>query len=110
MDMKLGLHGDMEINSLGLPFHIAGFEELVQRIYVLLSAKKGGFIYNRELGSGIDSVSPEDPQAVGRSDEYMFGPALLIAPVFSPMYFSTEFSSFCIKGRFSPEQFLSNQT
>ena len=70
MDMKLGLHGDMEINSLGLPFHIAGFEELVQRIYVLLSAKKGGFIYNRELGSSIDSVSPEDPQAVPKIEAF----------------------------------------
>ncbi|MBQ9461763.1 MAG: hypothetical protein IJU51_07620 [Clostridia bacterium] len=64
MDMKLGLHGDMEINSMGLPYHIAGMEELIQRIYVLLSARKGGFIYNRELGSGISEVSPDDPQAV----------------------------------------------
>lgn len=30
---------------------------------------------------------PDDPDACGRSDEYMFGPALLIAPVLEAMYY-----------------------
>ena len=32
---------------------------------------------------------PDDPRSAGRSDEYMFGPAFLVAPVFTPMYFES---------------------
>ena len=60
---------------------------LMPYIYSLAAmAHFDSFIMMRSLAFDF----PEDPQAVGRSDEYMFGPALLIAPVFSPMYFKSE--------------------
>lgn len=60
----------MKRKSGGLPYHIAGREELLQRMYILLSAKKGGFIYNRELGSRIGGISPSDAQAAAKAEAY----------------------------------------
>ena len=60
----------MKRKSGGLPYHIAGREELLQRMYILLSAKKGGFIYNRELGSRIGGIIPSDAQAAAKAEAY----------------------------------------
>ncbi len=40
----------------GLPRLIEGDEEIAQQMYILLSAKKGGFIYDRSLGSELYAV------------------------------------------------------
>lgn len=56
MDTALNINGDIALSELGKPYRISGKDEIQQQLYILLSAKKGGFIYDRELGSDIFTV------------------------------------------------------
>ena len=69
MDTAIGTGGDLERDSRGRPVLIDGKDELMQRAYILLAAKKGSFVYDRELGSDIYSVSPSDAGAAGTIEE-----------------------------------------
>ena len=39
-------------------------EEIYQKLYILLSARKGGFIYDRQLGSDIFQVDVSQPECI----------------------------------------------
>lgn len=56
MDTFLSVDGDLGIDSEGKPYLIDNEEELLQKVYILLSAKKEKFIYDRKFGSKINEV------------------------------------------------------
>ncbi len=41
-----------------------GREEIYQKLYILLAAQKGGFIYDRRLGSDIYSINISQPDCI----------------------------------------------
>lgn len=49
MDVKIQ-NGDMVLDSTGNPVCIDGMEEILQRVRICITAKKNGFIYNKEFG------------------------------------------------------------
>lgn len=53
-------NGDFKLNEKGKPFLANGMEEVIQRCKIIISVKKGSFIYNRNLGSNFDSVLKND--------------------------------------------------
>ena len=67
-DTKLSLTGDLAKSYDGRPYHISGRDELEQKMYILLSARKGAFIYDRELGSRIYEIDTESPDAVTETE------------------------------------------
>lgn len=60
MDTMLSLNGDFKTDSHGRAYLSDHTEELLQKIYILLSAKKNQFIYNRTLGSEIQTQISEE--------------------------------------------------
>ena len=48
MDTALDISGDFKTDGRGYPYMIA--DDTWQQVYILLSAKSGGFYYDRELG------------------------------------------------------------
>lgn len=42
--------GDIAVDSGGRYVHISGDEEILQRAYISICTRLGGFVYNRELG------------------------------------------------------------
>lgn len=59
MDTKIE-NGDMVLDSTGAPVYIDGTEELWQRAMFCITAKKGGFMYNKAMGSeAVTSVLTE---------------------------------------------------
>lgn len=69
MDTALSIGGDLAVDTRGMLYYVSGREEICQQIYILLSAKKGAFIYNRELGSrisGSPALSAEQAAALAR--------------------------------------------
>ncbi len=55
MDTALNITGDISRDT------VSGSDEIQQRLYILLSARYGKFIYDRELGSDIFSVDISQP-------------------------------------------------
>lgn len=55
MDMAINPAGDFDIDS-GKPYEIEGTEEIMQRIYICLTAHRGNFIYDRELGGELYKI------------------------------------------------------
>lgn len=53
MDTELDFSGDLKEGEDGAPCTVTGTDELRQRLYIMLSARRGQFIYDRELGSDI---------------------------------------------------------
>lgn len=45
--------GDFLLDSSGLPISISGVQEILQRAIIRLTAKKGSFIYDTNLGSDL---------------------------------------------------------
>ena len=69
MDCALSSSGDLAADSSGLPFLVSGREEIAQQLYIALSAKKGCFLYDRELGSRLgesETISEEQALALAR--------------------------------------------
>ncbi len=64
MDTALNISGDIS------PYTISETDELKQRLYIALSAKKGGFIYDRELGSDIFSVDISEPDCINKIEAF----------------------------------------
>ena len=52
MDSALDISGSYKTDSAGYPYMLEGRQEVLQQAYILLCAKSGGFIYDRELGCG----------------------------------------------------------
>ncbi len=53
LDTALCINGDFDKDENNNIFFISGNEEVKQKLYIMLSMKKGSFIYDRELGSGL---------------------------------------------------------
>lgn len=49
MDVKLR-NGDMVLDSTGSVVYIDGMEEIVQRVLICVTARKGSFLYQKNLG------------------------------------------------------------
>ena len=64
MDTALNISGDIS------PYTISETDELKQRLYIALSAKKGGFIYDRELGSDIFAVDLSEPDCINKIEVF----------------------------------------
>lgn len=59
MDAKIK-DGDMVLDSTGEPVMISGTEEMLQQVVMRITACKGGFIYNKEMGAeAVTDVSGE---------------------------------------------------
>ncbi len=59
MDVKIK-NGDMVLRDTGEPVYIDGIEEIFQQVMLCISVKKGGFLYNKELGCcAVTDVSGE---------------------------------------------------
>lgn len=52
MDTALS-NGDFLVNSRGRPISISGVQEILQRVLITLSVRKGSFIYDLNLGSDL---------------------------------------------------------
>ena len=63
MDTALNINGDFEKDSEGMAYRISGLDEVKQKIYILLSAKLGEFIYDRTLGTDIHNIDTSQPTA-----------------------------------------------
>ena len=63
MDTALNTNGDFEKDSSGRAYSIFGNDELKQKIYIILSARLGEFIYDRTLGSEIYRTDISSPTA-----------------------------------------------
>lgn len=51
MDISLNKTGKFDLDENDMPFEIDGISEILQKIYICLSAHYGEYIYDRELGS-----------------------------------------------------------
>lgn len=45
--------GDFYLGTTGKPIAISGIKELLQRVLIRLTVKKGSFIYDKDLGSDL---------------------------------------------------------
>lgn len=53
-------NGDFLRNSTGTPVEIHGYEEILQRVLIRLTVKKGSFIYDNSLGSRLYTLKASD--------------------------------------------------
>lgn len=59
MDIKIK-DGDVFLDETGAPVYIDGIEEVLQQVLICITAQKGGFIYNKDLGCcAVTDVSGE---------------------------------------------------
>lgn len=49
MDIKIK-DGDILLDETGAPVYIDGMEEMLQQVMICITAQKGRFIYNKDLG------------------------------------------------------------
>lgn len=67
-DTAININGDVARDSGGKVYYVSGREETAQRLYILLSARKEGFIYDRELGSDIGLIDLNDSSAALKAE------------------------------------------
>ena len=104
MDTALSISGDLALDSREMPYFVSGTEEVRQRLYIMLSATKGGFIYNRELGSRLSQEEPADnAQAEALAREALS--ALPDAEVISAVIFDGELT---VRIRYEGEELIIN--
>lgn len=60
-------NGGYVLDVTGLPQIISGKDELLQNARLRLELKKGSFIYDRELGSGLHGLSPTEEHRLERA-------------------------------------------
>lgn len=53
-------NGDFLLDSRHRPIKISGVQEFLQRALIRLSIKKGSFIYNKDLGSRLYTLSSQE--------------------------------------------------
>ncbi len=58
MDSALSRSGDLALDDRGLPYLISDTDETAQQLYILLSARRGRFLYDRRLGSRLSEETP----------------------------------------------------
>lgn len=56
MDTAINVNGDFDTDENGIAYRVSGIAEIKQKIYIILSARLGEFIYDRTLGSDIYSI------------------------------------------------------
>lgn len=63
MDVKID-NKDIVLTDCGVPQYIDGIDEIVQRVKIACSVKKGSFLYDRELGSYAHTVDLSQQSAL----------------------------------------------
>ena len=63
MDTALNINGDFDSDAVGMAYRICGNDELKQKVYIILSARLGEFVYDRTLGSEIYNIDISSPTA-----------------------------------------------
>lgn len=63
MDTALNINGDFKKDIYGRAYMISGNDEIKQKIYIILSARLGKFVYDRTLGSEIYKIDLTLPNA-----------------------------------------------
>ena len=53
-------NGDFICDSKGVPVELTGYDELLQRVLIRLTVKKGSFIYDTSLGSRLYTLKASD--------------------------------------------------
>ena len=53
-------NGDFICDSKGIPVELTGYDELLQRVLIRLTVKKGSFIYDTSLGSRLYTLKSTD--------------------------------------------------
>ena len=53
-------NGDFICDSKGIPVELTGYDELLQRVLIRLTVKKGSFIYDTLLGSRLYTLKSTD--------------------------------------------------
>ena len=66
MDTAL-FNGDFLCDSRGFPITISGINEILQRILIRLSVKKGKFVYDKDLGSELYKLDINEENAEARA-------------------------------------------
>lgn len=66
MDTALNKNGDFNTDNIGQVYFISGTDEIKQKVYILLSAKLGEFIYDRTLGSDIYKINLSEDTAINK--------------------------------------------
>lgn len=64
MDTALNIFGDISRDT------VSESDEIQQKLYILLSARHGKFIYDRELGSDIFSVNTSQPDCIDKIESH----------------------------------------
>lgn len=52
--------GDFLCDAKGYPIEISGYDEILQRVLIQLTVKKGSFIYDKSLGSRLYTLKATD--------------------------------------------------
>ena len=68
MDTALHISGDWAVDAQAHPYIITDKEEKQQQLYIRLSAVKGGFLYDRTLGSALAYLDISRPDAVQQAE------------------------------------------
>ena len=66
MDLKVE-KGNFVLGPTGLPETVSGLEELLQRARISLELRRGMFPYNRELGSRLWQLDPQEEHREDRA-------------------------------------------
>lgn len=53
-------NGDFIRDSKGRPIELTGYDELLQRVLIRLTIKKGSFVYDKSLGSRLYTLKSTD--------------------------------------------------
>ena len=80
MDIRIE-NGDIQILNYSYPDMISGFDEIIQRIKILLNVTRGSFAYDRTLGHKPNSINADS--ANGKSTaESVINEALMDTEVY----------------------------
>ena len=63
-DTAITIQGNLAVGEQNRPYAVTGREEIQQRLYIRLSAVKGGFLYDPALGSGLATMDMTQPDAL----------------------------------------------
>ena len=69
MDTLLTPDGDFELGENGLPKKIEDTKEILQKVLISLTVKKGSFIYQKNLGSELYKVKSIDSNSQSIKEE-----------------------------------------
>lgn len=73
MDTAINISGDFDKDEDDNIFFISDTEEIKQKLYIMLSMKKGNFIYDRELGSELYKVINNEQTAEAEARKALAG-------------------------------------